>query len=280
MQFSGSDRKNIFLKQPRLVCGGTYRPAAGAMRSAHTHEFTELAFLKKGSGSYSVNGKLYPLRRGDLVICNPHVPHFEVINDDPEREILFLGVSRIHIDGMESGVLFRGDDFCIVPSGEYEDALGFLFDNIAKENERRGEWFRSVSSAYLTAVLAIATRLTRSDPEPPERDKTVYYEVRRYVDEHFTEINSIEEVCRTLFVNKYYVTHLFKKMLEVPPMQYVIRKRVGLARNLLAFTDAPVAEIARECGFPDPSYFCRVFKKVEGVSPLGFRKNPGSETEK
>lgn len=277
MQFSGSDRKNIFLRQPRLVCCGTYRPAAGAMRSAHSHEFTELAFLKKGSGSYYVGGKAHPLREGDLVICNPHVSHYEIIDDVPEREILFIGVSRIHIDGMESGVLFRGDDFCIVPSGEYESALAFLFEAVAKENERRGEWFGSVSAAYLTAVLAIATRLTRSDPEPPERDKTVYYEVRRYVDQHFTEIDSVDELCRKLFVNKYYVTHLFKKMLDVPPAKYVTLKKIAMARNLLAFSDEPIAEIAKQCGFSDPSYFCRVFRKIEGVSPLNYRKNPETE---
>ncbi len=54
--------------------------------------------------------------------------------------------------------------------------------------------------------------------------------------------------------------------------EYVLKRRITLAKKLLTTTSLPISGIAIQCGFQQPSYFCTSFKKVEGVSPSTFLK--------
>ena len=68
--------------------------------------------------------------------------------------------------------------------------------------------------------------------------------------------------------------------LGIPPLKYLIKKRISLAKKLLAETDEPIGDVAKACGYVDVAYFCRVFKNVEGVTPLAYRRlNCGNAPE-
>lgn len=53
---------------------------------------------------------------------------------------------------------------------------------------------------------------------------------------------------------------------------YIQQLRITQAKHLLRFSDLPVQAVAQKCGIDDANYFSRMFKKVEGVSPGGFRR--------
>lgn len=66
---------------------------------------------------------------------------------------------------------------------------------------------------------------------------------------------------------------MFKEKYGVPCWQYVVSVRFEAACNLLKATDYSVSNIAQMCGFSDPYYFSRAFKKTLGKSPSEYRKN-------
>lgn len=71
------------------------------------------------------------------------------------------------------------------------------------------------------------------------------------------------------------VSHLhaaFRRQLGTTPHQWLVRRRLHGARQLLAATDQSLEEIAKACGFADAPAFCRVFRRVEGDSPASWRK--------
>ena len=71
------------------------------------------------------------------------------------------------------------------------------------------------------------------------------------------------------------VPHLhdrFQAHLGISPHQWLMRRRLHAARQLLAATDQPIAEIAGACGFADAAAFCRAFKRGEGTSPAAWRR--------
>ena len=55
-------------------------------------------------------------------------------------------------------------------------------------------------------------------------------------------------------------------------MQYLIRRRIAAAAELLEYSDLPVGEIGMNCGFESPSYFAKQFYRHEELTPLQFRK--------
>lgn len=73
-------------------------------------------------------------------------------------------------------------------------------------------------------------------------------------------------------MSKVHFSRVFKQITGMPPMQFVLKIRIDRAKELLDFTDKPIAEIAEASGFPDQNYFARTFKQVTGMSPTQYRK--------
>ena len=74
------------------------------------------------------------------------------------------------------------------------------------------------------------------------------------------------------FINKFYLTKIFKETYGTTINSYLISKRITGAKQLLRFTDKTVDEIGNAVGMEDANYFSRMFRKVEGISPSEYRK--------
>lgn len=96
--------------------------------------------------------------------------------------------------------------------------------------------------------------------------------VRRYIDNHFKENLSLDQLARLAHVNKYYLAHAFRKEFGTSPINYLISRRVEESRFLLRETDHSLALIAQMLGFSSSSYFSQCFRRVEGISPTEYRK--------
>ncbi len=68
-------------------------------------------------------------------------------------------------------------------------------------------------------------------------------------------------------ISEDYLTRIFRKEIGISPWDYLNRYRIQLASKMLTQTGASVNEIARDIGFQDQAYFCRVFKKIKGFPP-------------
>ena len=82
----------------------------------------------------------------------------------------------------------------------------------------------------------------------------------------------MDQICEELSINKYYLSHVFKNYMGMPPMQYVTTRRIAHAKKLLQETDLTASAIGEACGYKDHVLFFKAFKKLEGVTPLAYRK--------
>ena len=83
---------------------------------------------------------------------------------------------------------------------------------------------------------------------------------------------TMNDLCNASGVSAQYLCRLFRDTLDTRPMEYIAKRRIQAAKELLTGSDKTVEEIAEECGFCSASYFCKLFKRYEGISPSGFRK--------
>ena len=74
------------------------------------------------------------------------------------------------------------------------------------------------------------------------------------------------------YINKFYLTKIFKEVYGTTVNGYVIARRITRAKQLLRFSELSVEEVGEAVGMPEPDYFSRVFKKIEGISPREYRK--------
>ena len=96
--------------------------------------------------------------------------------------------------------------------------------------------------------------------------------VKDYLDEHYTEKIVLDDLSERFFINKFYLTKIFKETYGTTINSYLISKRITGAKQLLRFTDKTVDEIGNAVGMEDANYFSRMFRKVEGISPSEYRK--------
>ncbi|WP_408071974.1 response regulator [Butyrivibrio sp. JL13D10] len=93
----------------------------------------------------------------------------------------------------------------------------------------------------------------------------------KYVDDHFREDISREQLSVMFFFDPDYITKIFRKETGMSYKNYVIEKRLSLAKKLLAESDYPIHDISQYVGYDNYSYFTRLFKKSFGVTPIEFR---------
>ena len=96
--------------------------------------------------------------------------------------------------------------------------------------------------------------------------------VREYIDGHFKEKIVLDDLARIFYIDKYYLTKIFKEAYGVTITAYVLSVRITRAKSLLRFTDMSIEEVGAASGMSDANYFARSFKKMEGMTPGEYRR--------
>ena len=99
-----------------------------------------------------------------------------------------------------------------------------------------------------------------------------FLRVLEFVRQHISRPISIEELADCACLTKSYLIRSFRQTMGITPLQYVLRQKIQHAQSLLLGTNDSVASISLAVGFPDASYFTRLFHRQLGFTPLEYRK--------
>lgn len=262
-------KKNVVRQRPRLLYAGNN---IACNDGAHIHDSSELMLVKKGAGKLKIDNVTYPVAVGDLIVINKNVSH-SVVFDYGAVELLFWGLGNLHIAGHEPDCLLKDRNFVIIPTQSYFSTLTSFVENMILESENPQPFSDNITDNLVKIILLLVLRIAAYDFDLTVKQNNAYLEAKAYFDKNFTEIHSLDNVCKTLYINKFYLTHVFSEQTGIPPIKYLINKRMELAKNHLESSDMNIYDVARACGYTDTAYFCRVFKKVVGVTPLKYRYN-------
>ncbi|MFS0952745.1 helix-turn-helix transcriptional regulator, partial [Enterococcus thailandicus] len=106
-----------------------------------------------------------------------------------------------------------------------------------------------------------------------EEDIPAYvYKLKQYLDEHFKETITLDQLEQQFLLNKYQLSKDLSKFIGSPPIDYLISKKLSYAKDLLRYTEFTVRMISEKIGIENFAYFIRLFKAKTGLSPRDFRK--------
>ncbi|MCM2531272.1 response regulator [Neobacillus pocheonensis] len=108
--------------------------------------------------------------------------------------------------------------------------------------------------------------------------KTPIKEALAYVNNNLNKQISLKEVADFVHLNSSYLSVLFKEQTSLTFSEYITRKKLQLAKNLLLTTELPIEEIAHETGYQTAKYFIKLFKEFEGITPSKYRKSSMNES--
>jgi len=95
---------------------------------------------------------------------------------------------------------------------------------------------------------------------------------KEFIRANYKKKIKLEDISKEVYLSPYYLSHIFKKETRSTLFQYLTNVRIEEAKRLLETTQYSTTRISFEVGCTDQSYFCKVFKKIEGISPYKYRK--------
>ena len=96
--------------------------------------------------------------------------------------------------------------------------------------------------------------------------------IDKYIEERICEKITVEDICNQFRVPRHLLYSTFEKESGDSIQEYIIKKRIRKAQNLLISTDMSVSQISVKVGYPEYNYFFRIFKERTGITPLQYRK--------
>ena len=105
----------------------------------------------------------------------------------------------------------------------------------------------------------------------PDRRTERLGAVRDWIEAHAAEPVTLDRLAAVARLNKFTLVREFRARYGVPPGRALAQARIARAKRLLRFTDDTVEAVGAAVGVPDPNYFARLFRRVEGLSPRAFR---------
>jgi AraC-like DNA-binding protein len=188
----------------------------------------------------------------------------------------------------------------VVPILNGQTLIGFiLFGQIREDTKERipfEEIFANVSdlgihretlkNAYDELVFLDQARVKSASEIVSMLTKYIYVErlielehgsmemerIVQYIDSNLTEKLSVALLCREFNLSKNALYKLFKLHIDQPVKEYINSRRLHCAEKLLQTTELPVYEVCERCGIDNYQYFCRMFKREKGETPLQYRK--------
>ena len=225
-----------------------------------------------GSGRLTYMDTVYDISRGDCVFidCNNSYVHETGQDLWTLKWVHFYGKN---MKGIYKKYCERGGMPVFHPSSArlFSSILENLYETAVSDDHLRDMRINEILSSLLTAVMENSWYPENQSLHRSPADDTIV-KIKEYVDLHYKEDLSLDELSDMFYINKFYMMRRFKSIYGDTVINYHISRRIDAAKRLLRFSDMSVEDVCYECGFKDPNYFSRVFKKTEGKTPSVYRK--------
>lgn len=250
--------------------------------SYHSHDFAEITYILSGKGKYFVEGEIYDVQAGDLIMCNPGVRHHNIVTSEAEPTVeCFIGFTDFEFYNMpKNSIVFKDYSPFLRTGSELRQLISKHCYAMLAENDTNqvGKYF--MLKAHLIQIMLLLMReIVEPKPAPEGCNFESHYknyavnQIINYFDEHCNEKISLDGIAKNMYLSPVYISKIFKEETGESPINFLIRTRLEKAKVML---EAPgsisIKHIATSVGYDDAYHFSKLFKKYYGVSPLHYRK--------
>ncbi len=274
-------QKDIFRLGFDMQHRRTYHERSGQL---HHHDFYEIYLLISGAVTYTVEGQPIPLHPGDILLISPQQLHQVLLPPDSgayERYVLWLrpGLLRqLSQEGTDLEQALRSDlpdHHELLNTTPQEFALIRTLMETLHREQRQAEVFGAslLCTSLLTQLLVLLNRLSRQLPQVYSPADTIS-QVVDYIHRHCKEPLTLDSLSEKFHLSKHHLSHAFKAQVGTSVYRYIQKKRLQLAKELMAAGAKP-SRVFETCGFQEYVSFYRAFRKEYGTSPTDYFREAG-----
>jgi len=252
---------------------------------SHYHSAVEIIVPLKGEVIYKVDESTYRVQSNEVLIVPPNWVHSLEMHEGSARYLLLFEPDSIF--GMRDMQLIEKllkAPIYLTGQSEAQESIRALLLQTVSCYERREFLWNTLCYSYLLQMYA---RLGQFNMSREQRqielksqliDPEIVDSARLYIDQNYMRDISLSDVSSFTGFSKCYFSRVFKQQLGMSFSEYLRRKRITMAEELLIHSRQPIQEIAMRAGFGSVATFNRVFRDAKRCTPSRFREIYGDMT--
>lgn len=246
------------------------------MPHSHFHKYYEIYFLLDGNREYFIDDKLYKISKGDVILIAPNVLHKTISVDSGLHTRALINFSESFLSPKIRGDLLSCFDarHMKIPKNRTE-YIENLLEKALHEYQKNDLYSSELVKCYITEILAFLSRTAKNKKNiyiPDDINESIK-KATSYIKNNYHKDITLADAAKRANMSRTYFSVKFKQCTGFGFSEFLNSVRIMNSQNFLTTTSLNITEIATACGFNDSNYFARQFKKMNGVTPLKYRKS-------
>lgn len=253
----------------------------------HSHDFASLIYILSGSCTYTISGKEYHVKKGDLILLNPGVFHGKVLLAGEEVQEFHTGFNNLSIRNLPKKHIIDEDMCPVINLSKYDYDFIRSCNDILAEQERNEPGFELMLKVHVMKLIILILRTIyceyKNENEVKNRDTSnlgaepydrinIVNNIVSFINDNYMKEISLEKISRNTYLSPVYISKIFKEETGDSPINYLIKTRLMKARELLEEGKLSIKAAAKSVGYHDAYYFSKLFKKYYGYPPSKINK--------
>ena len=230
----------------------------------HAHPQYEILYFISGNARCVIEHREYRLTKGDVVLIPPLYYHFISIDSPAPYERAVLNFSACDVSSQVLHAVFSEPRVINCTEDTHIDSLFSRMDMLLAAFD--GEDAVRIANCLLTELLYLLSKHNNTHNRFTVYHNETLRSALQYIEEHLAVIRTADEIADALFISRSQLYQCFKEAFGIPPMKYILEKRLVLAQSRLQLGEKPTT-VALACGFNEYSAFYRNYKKRFGHPP-------------
>ena len=233
-------------------------------------EFITLELVVAGEGTVVLDGASTPLRAGTVFLYD-RASRVE-IRTDAQRPMAkyFLCLTgdhaarRVRAAGLPPGTVLQVAMF---------PELRAVFDDLIREGQHHRATTARIAGALVEVLLLKLEELAALAGPAGRGDEETFLHCKAVIEADAAKLATLGAITKAVGLDASRLCRLFRRHQGISPYQYLLRRKMALAAELLLDPSVLVKEAAAHVGFRDPYHFSRCFKSVHRVAPREFQRS-------
>lgn len=267
-----------------------YEKGAHIPKCVHQHPEAEVCFMPWDSGVMLMDGKAHPFCPGDMFLIPGNTYHHPVFDSSNNRGLKVVYFSPHFVDQIPPAwfdlkALLTSSGNLLKLEGNLEAAQLMLeMERLLQSDLHQSADLRSaekrndiICQGFFLHLMSHFAMALRSQHHYINHDRNVlmkkFSKTLDYIHTNLSSNIDLPQLHRQAGLSRSRFCEQFKTCFGISVTQYIQQARLEKSKYLLRSTPLSISEIAYTCGYNWPSFFNRVFKKSQGISPSEFRRN-------
>jgi AraC family transcriptional activator of pobA len=246
----------------------------------HKHNTYIAIIFTKGNGSHCIDFKHYEVKGGAVFLLTPGQMHSWELSNDVDGYVFFH--TKEFYDNTFIGkkindfpFFYLQENYPLIQLGEQEiNEIEYQFKSIYKEYNKNDNLFSKLQSLVDVLYISLSRCFEITNNLPNNDFKLLKIrELQRLIDQNYISKKSANDYANMMNVSTRHLSRLVNETLNKSTSDLIFERIMLEAKRLLLNNFPNVSEVAQQLGYEDISYFIRVFRLKNGISPMEFQKN-------